>query len=166
MYGKILTSEQAVNIMANVKAKAKTIVFTNGCFDLLHVGHVEYLVAAKELGQVLVVGVNSDASVARLKGAERPINKLQDRMALLAALQCVDFVIPFTEDTPFRLISEVVKPNMLVKGGDYRIEQIIGSKFVIASNGEVKVIPFKKGYSSTNLIKTIKKLKTNQENEG
>lgn len=158
MYDKILAPVLALDTMASLRAKSSSIVFTNGCFDLLHLGHIEYLIAAKALGSHLVVGVNDDASVARLKGPQRPLNPLPDRMAMLAALQAIDYVIPFTEDTPFKLISEIVQPDILVKGGDYTIDTIIGSKFVIARGGEVKVIQFKEGYSSTQLIDTIKKL--------
>ena len=133
------------------------IVFTNGCFDLLHVGHVAYLAAAKALGDYLIVGINDDASVRRLKGATRPINVLQDRMEMIAALESVDLVVPFSEDTPLELIKEV-GPDILVKGGDYKVSEIVGAEQVKSSGGEVKVIPFKEGYSSTSLINKIKEI--------
>ncbi len=132
------------------------IVFTNGCFDILHVGHARYLRDARALGDVLVVGVNTDASVKRLKGPERPIQNEQDRSELLAALGCVDYVTLFDEDTPRELI-EKLAPNVLVKGGDWPVEKIEGSKFVLARGGEVKSLPFHPGHSTTQLIERIDK---------
>lgn len=127
------------------------IVFTNGCFDILHLGHVEYLAAAKEMGDILIVGVNSDASVKRLKGPSRPVNPEHARTAVLAALFFVDYVILFEEDTPLRLI-ESIEPNVLVKGSDYEINQIVGADIVIAKNGEVRTIPLTEGFSSSKII--------------
>lgn len=132
------------------------IVFTNGCFDILHVGHVSYLQKARQFGDVLVVGVNSDDSVKRLKGSKRPINTLFDREQLLAALSPVDFVIPFEEDTPMRLI-EAVSPDVLVKGGDYKKEEIVGADFVKSRGGEVRIIPFMAGYSTTGTIDRMRR---------
>jgi len=137
-------------------ALARPIVFTNGCFDLLHRGHVDYLERAAELGKTLIVGVNSDASVRRLnKGSERPLNPLEDRLALLAALACVSIVVPFEEDTPLELIKQVA-PDHLVKGGDWAIEQIVGAKEVQARGGRVHAIPFRYNRSTTELIRRIR----------
>ncbi len=132
------------------------VVFTNGCFDILHVGHARYLRDAKMLGDVLVVGVNTDSSVKRLKGPERPIQNENDRAELLASLACVDFVTLFDEDTPRELI-EKIAPDILVKGGDWPVEKIEGSKFVLARGGEVKSLPFHPGHSTTSLIERIDK---------
>jgi D-beta-D-heptose 7-phosphate kinase/D-beta-D-heptose 1-phosphate adenosyltransferase len=137
--------------VADARARGQTVVMTNGCFDLLHVGHVRYLEAARRLGDVLIVAVNDDDSVRRLKGSSRPLNPLADRMRMLAALKCVDWVVAFCEDTPARLIAAVL-PDILVKGGDYRPEQIAGYDAVIASGGRVAVLDFHEGYSTTGLI--------------
>lgn len=133
------------------------VVFTNGCFDILHVGHVRYLKDARALGDILVVGINSDASVKRLKGADRPVQSETDRAELLASLACVDFVIMFEDDTPLSLI-EKVAPDILVKGGDWPVEKIVGSKFVLARGGEVKSLPFHPGHSTTTILEKIKTL--------
>src|SRR5690606_34524896 len=127
----------------------------NGCFDILHRGHLEYLQAAADLGDILVVGLNSDASVKRLKGENRPINNQNDRAFALASLVFVDAVIIFDEDTPLELIQRV-KPNVLVKGGDYSIGNIVGADFVKNIGGEVQVIPFVDGYSTTQIIEKMK----------
>ena len=132
----------------------KKIVFTNGCFDILHRGHVAYLNEAKALGDVLVVGLNSDASVKRLKGSERPVNSEQDRKFVLENLKSVDFVEVFSEDTPLNLIKKVM-PNILVKGGDWKIEQIVGSKEVLANGGQVLSLNFIDGFSTTSTINKI-----------
>jgi len=130
-------------------------VATNGCFDILHPGHVDYLQRARELGDRLLVLVNSDASVQRLKGPERPINPLPHRMTLLSALECVDWVVPFEEDTPRDVIGRLL-PDILVKGGDYAaIESIAGHDHVLANGGEVKILPFVEGHSTTGLIEKI-----------
>ena len=134
--------------------KNKKIVFTNGCFDIIHKGHVAYLSEAKNLGDLLVIGLNSDASVKRLKGPERPINNELDRQYVMSQLKPVDFVEIFTEDTPFNLILKV-KPQVLVKGGDWEIDQIVGGKEVIQSGGEVYSLNFIDGYSTTSLINKI-----------
>lgn len=136
------------------KNNGKKIVFTNGCFDILHRGHVSYLSEARKLGDLLVVGLNSDASVHRLKGPERPINKELDRQYVLSQLKAVDFVEIFTEDTPLNLILKV-RPNVLVKGGDWKIDQIVGAKEVIANGGDVFSLNFVDGYSTTNIIQKI-----------
>jgi D-glycero-beta-D-manno-heptose 1-phosphate adenylyltransferase len=132
----------------------KKIVFTNGCFDILHRGHVTYLAEAKKLGDLLVIGLNSDASVKRLKGPERPINNEQDRLYVLSQLKSVDFVEIFHEDTPLNLIQRV-RPSVLVKGGDWKIDQIVGGREVIARGGEVFSLNFVDGYSTTSLIHKI-----------
>ena len=134
--------------------KGKKIVFTNGCFDILHRGHVTYLNEARKLGDLLVLGVNSDASVKRLKGPERPINNENDRSYVLSQLKAVDFTEIFTEDTPLNLILKV-KPSILVKGGDWKIDQIVGGKEVIANGGEVFSLNFVDGYSTTSVINKI-----------
>lgn len=134
--------------------EGKRIVFTNGCFDILHRGHVTYLAEARKLGDLLVVGLNSDASVKRLKGPERPINNEDDRQYVLSQLKSVDFVEIFTEDTPLELILKV-KPQILVKGGDWKIDQIVGGKEVIKSGGDVFSLNFVDGYSTTNIIHKI-----------
>ena len=134
------------------------IVFTNGCFDLLHYGHVSFLQEASTLGDRLVIGLNTDDSVSKLKGPERPVNDLLARTKILEALKFVDVVIPFAEDNPLALIKEI-KPQVLVKGGDYQMENIVGSKFVLKNGGLVKSLKFVEGYSTTDLIKRIKEEK-------
>jgi D-beta-D-heptose 7-phosphate kinase/D-beta-D-heptose 1-phosphate adenosyltransferase len=147
----VMAESDLVDAVAQARARGQRVVMTNGCFDLLHVGHVRYLQAARALGDRLVVAVNDDASVRRLKGESRPLNTVADRMAMLAALQCVDWVVPFSEDTPARLIGRVL-PDLLVKGGDYKAEQIAGYDDVVANGGEVRVLEFHEGYSTTRLI--------------
>lgn len=132
----------------------KKIVFTNGCFDILHRGHVAYLEEAKKLGDLLVIGLNSDASVKRLKGEERPINNEVDRQFVMSRLKSVDFVEIFPEDTPLNLISKI-KPQVLVKGGDWKIDQIVGGKEVVSWGGDVFSLNFVNGYSTTSLINKI-----------
>ncbi len=134
--------------------KGKKIVFTNGCFDILHRGHVTYLNQARSLGDLLVMGVNSDASVKRLKGPERPINQELDRKFVLENLKAVDFVEIFTDDTPLELI-KAIKPSVLVKGGDWTIDKIVGGKEVISWGGEVFSLSFVDGYSTTGIIQKI-----------
>lgn len=143
-----------INELKSLKESGKKIVFTNGCFDILHTGHVSYLNEAKSCGDILVIGLNSDASIKRLKGETRPVNNEADRKFVLENLKAVDFVFIFEEDTPLKLIKEV-NPNVLVKGGDWKVEQIVGSDFVMANGGEVKSLQFVKGYSTTNIIEKI-----------
>ena len=145
-----------INIIKKIKAERKKIVFTNGCFDLLHVGHIRYLSQAKKLGDFLIIGLNSDRSVKKLKGKDRPINSFEDRATLLSALNSVDLVIKFEEQTPENLIKDIV-PDVLVKGGDYNIEDIVGYQIVIQNGGQVKTLSFYDGYSSTNYIDKINK---------
>src|SRR5690606_11761894 len=132
-----------------------TLVFTNGVFDLLHRGHVEYLDAARRLGDALIVGVNTDASVRRLKGPERPLNALDDRLRVLAALECVDAVTAFNEDTPLQLV-EALLPDVLVKGGDYTPDAIVGRDTVEAADGRVVIIPLVPGRSTTATIERMR----------
>ena len=135
----------------------KKTVFTNGCFDILHVGHVRCLNEARKLGDILIVAVNSDASVKRLKGDTRPINALSDRMEVLAALACVDYIIPFEDDTPYELIADV-QPDILVKGGDYRPEEVVGKDIVEAIGGQVIIIPYVRGKSTSIILNHLEKL--------
>jgi rfaE bifunctional protein nucleotidyltransferase chain/domain len=130
------------------------IVFTNGCFDIIHRGHVELLKFARSLGDVLVVGLNDDESVRRLKGKNRPINTLEDRAFVLLSIRWVDFVVPFSEDTPERIIREI-SPDVLVKGGDYRIEDVAGADFVLSKGGRVEIFNYLERYSTTSIIKKI-----------
>ncbi|MBD0787429.1 bifunctional D-glycero-beta-D-manno-heptose-7-phosphate kinase/D-glycero-beta-D-manno-heptose 1-phosphate adenylyltransferase HldE [Vibrio sp. Y2-5] len=153
-YGVI--GEQAlIEAVRKAQARGEKVVMTNGCFDILHAGHVSYLNHAGELGDRLIVAVNTDESVKRLKGPGRPVNPTDRRMAVLAALGAVDWVVPFSEDTPQRLISAVL-PDLLVKGGDYKPEDIAGGKEVIAAGGQVKVLNFEDGCSTTEIIEAIK----------
>ncbi len=145
-----------IEIINRIKAERKKIVFTNGCFDLLHVGHIRYLAQAKKLGDFLIIGLNSDSSVKELKGEDRPINSFEDRATLLSAIESVDLVIMFEEQTPENLIKDIV-PDILVKGGDYNIEDIVGYQTVMQNGGQVKTLSFYDGYSSTNYINKIKK---------
>ncbi|MCG3723370.1 bifunctional D-glycero-beta-D-manno-heptose-7-phosphate kinase/D-glycero-beta-D-manno-heptose 1-phosphate adenylyltransferase HldE [Vibrio cincinnatiensis] len=151
-----IISEQAlIEAVKKAKARGEKVVMTNGCFDILHAGHVSYLNHAAELGDRLIVAVNTDDSVKRLKGPGRPVNPTDRRMAVLAGLGAVDWVVPFAEDTPQRLIGEVL-PSLLVKGGDYQPEDIAGGAEVIAAGGEVKVLNFEDGCSTTEIIQAIR----------
>ena len=148
--------DNVINAIKNQKKDSKKIVFTNGCFDILHVGHIRYLSEAKSLGDVLVVGINSDKSIKELKGPSRPINSLSDRALILSELKYVDYVVRFEEQTPLELI-KIIMPDILVKGGDYKPDTVVGSNEVIHSGGQVKLLQFHRGYSSTNYIDKIKK---------
>lgn len=152
---KVFTWETIQPLLAKWRFLEDQIVFTNGCFDILHYGHIHYLAEAKSLGHRLVVGLNSDASVKRLKGEHRPIKDQQTRQYLLAALQCVDAVLLFEEDTPYELI-KIIQPEVLVKGGDWQVDQIIGSDIVLAKAGTVKSLQFIEGYSTTSIETKIK----------
>jgi D-beta-D-heptose 7-phosphate kinase/D-beta-D-heptose 1-phosphate adenosyltransferase len=147
---------ELVALVAEAKARGERVVLTNGCFDILHAGHVSYLEEAKSCGDRLIVAVNDDDSVRRLKGATRPVNSLADRMAVLAGLAAVDWVVPFAEDTPAELIAQVL-PDVLVKGGDYRVEQIAGGDTVLKNGGEVRVLGFKPGRSTSALIDALRR---------
>ncbi len=155
--GGMLSREEAVLVAREARTRGERVVMTNGCFDILHTGHVTYLEEAKARGDRLLVAVNDDASVTRLKGAGRPVNSVEDRMAVLAGLASVDWVVPFGEDTPADLIAAVL-PDVLVKGGDYRPEQIAGSEAVLANGGTVEVLSFKEGRSTSALIEALRKL--------
>ncbi|MGC8941284.1 MAG: D-glycero-beta-D-manno-heptose 1-phosphate adenylyltransferase [Sulfurihydrogenibium sp.] len=146
-----------MDIIEKVRKEGKKIVFTNGCFDIIHAGHVDYLEKAKSLGDFLVVGLNSDDSVRRLKGKDRPVNPQEHRKKVLSALKPVDLVIIFDEDTPERLIKEI-KPDVLVKGGDWKVENIVGADFVKSYGGKVLTIDFVYDTSTTKIISKIKSL--------
>jgi len=146
--------QQAKTQVEQWKNEGRRIVFTNGCFDLLHPGHIDYLDRAAKLGDILIIGLNDDDSIRRLKGKSRPINPLQDRAIMLAALRAVDLVVPFAEDTPLNLITTLM-PDILVKGGDYQPDDIVGATEVRQNGGEVIVMPFIDGHSSTGLIQRI-----------
>lgn len=152
---KITTRPEAILLVEKWRSESQQIVFTNGCFDLLHLGHIDYLEKAKNLGDKLLVAINDDASVTRIKGKSRPINDLFARSSMLAALAFVDAVISFSEDTPLNLIRSVL-PDILVKGDDYEIKDIVGAQEVIDHGGRVETIPLVAGYSTTGLIEKLK----------
>jgi rfaE bifunctional protein nucleotidyltransferase chain/domain len=143
------------DIVNDWKNSNKKIVFTNGCFDIIHRGHIELLSRAADLGQKLIVGLNTDASVKRLKGEERPLQDENSRSLIMAGFGFVDLVVLFQQDTPFELIS-IIKPQVLVKGGDYKAEEIVGYDVVTANRGKVVTINFVEGYSTTSIIKKMK----------
>ena len=155
VHSKILNSGNIEQVLTVARLTSKKIVFTNGCFDILHRGHVEYLAQASDYGDILILGLNSDASVRKLKGPERPINSEQSRAITMASLKYVDFVYIFDEDTPFQLINQI-QPDVLVKGGDYIIEEIVGYDIVTAKGGQVLTIPFVDGFSTTGIINKMK----------
>ncbi|MCD4795724.1 MAG: D-glycero-beta-D-manno-heptose 1-phosphate adenylyltransferase [Candidatus Cloacimonetes bacterium] len=154
---KLKTWDEISIIVNKQKQKGKKIVFTNGCFDILHAGHIKYLQEAKELGDILIIGLNSDDSIKRLKGKERPINSQTDRAVVLGGLSSVDYVVIFQEDTPLNLIKHI-KPDILVKGGDWKVEEIVGSDIVLSYNGQVKSLSFIEQISTSLIIKKIKEL--------
>lgn len=154
--GEVVLDRNDLRAQLDRVRKTKKIVFTNGCFDLLHVGHVRYLQEARALGDLLVVGANSDSSVRKLKGPDRPVQVEGDRAEILAGLACVDFVTIFNEETPLQLI-ESLMPNVLVKGGDWAPEQIVGSQFVLGHGGVVRSLAFHQGRSTSTLIGKILK---------
>jgi D-beta-D-heptose 7-phosphate kinase/D-beta-D-heptose 1-phosphate adenosyltransferase len=154
--GRVVSSDAFVRAARKVQAVRGKVVFTNGVFDILHYGHVAYLQRARRLGDALLVAVNSDPSVRRLKGLSRPLVPVADRMRVLAALECVDFVTVFDEDTPERLI-ERVRPDVLVKGADYRLTDIVGARTVKSRGGRVVRIPLSKGRSTSRLLARIRK---------
>ena len=152
---KLKSLRQIKKIARNLKRRKKKIVFTNGCFDVLHYGHVKYLEKCKSLGDFLIVGLNSDASVRKIKGRRRPITPEKQRSAVLSALEFVDFVTVFASATPADLIKEI-SPDVLAKGGDWRAKDIVGSRHVKKEGGRVVSVPFVKGYSTTRIIRRIK----------
>lgn len=152
---KILRDSAVLEFVSKMKQEGLRLVFTNGCFDLLHEGHVRYLNEASTLGDQLIIGLNSDASVSRLKGPQRPINQQLSRAYVLAGLECVDAVIVFEEDTPLKLIQLII-PDVLVKGGDWNVNQIVGSDFVLQNGGQVFSLPFYNGFSTTSIAEKIK----------
>lgn len=153
---KIFTLPQLQAQLQHWKAQKQRIVFTNGCFDLLHLGHVDYLEKARQFGDKLVLGLNTDASISRIKGPSRPLQDEMSRARVMASLLFVDAVVLFAEDTPLELI-KIVQPDILVKGDDYAVEQIVGHEVVQARGGEVRTVPLVKGYSTTNIVKKIEK---------
>ncbi len=155
----LLSRKSVKTFFCALKNEGKRIVFTNGCFDILHVGHKRYLEHARALGDILVIGVNSDASVKRLKGPARPVNTEYDRAEMLLGLKSVDYVIVFEEDTPYDLIVDIV-PDILVKGGDWSEESIVGADIVKAHGGIVRSLPFVEGKSTTSIITRIQKKET------
>lgn len=156
MPSKVKTIAELKPLLGILRATGKRSVFTNGCFDLIHTGHTRYLAAARALGDILIVAVNSDSSVRTIKGEKRPINSQEDRAETLAALESVDFVTIFDEPDPYRVISEL-QPDVLVKGGDWPVEKIIGRDIVEAQGGKVVTIPFVEGASTTGIIEKILK---------
>jgi rfaE bifunctional protein nucleotidyltransferase chain/domain len=154
---KIVNKEQLNRFLEKWKSRGEKIVFSNGCFDIIHLGHVDYLEKSKALGDRLVLGLNTDESVKRLKGNTRPVMDENARARVMASFEFVDAVIFFTEDTPFDLIS-FIKPDILVKGDDYTVDKIVGADIVLKNGGEVKTIPLVKGYSTSEIISRIKRL--------
>jgi rfaE bifunctional protein nucleotidyltransferase chain/domain len=153
---KIVTWENASRILSGLRMKGKRIVFTNGCFDIIHPGHVDYLTQARDLGNFLVLGLNTDSSVKRLnKAPNRPVNNQESRAMVLAGLACIDYIILFDEDTPYELI-KLLQPDILVKGSDYKAEDVVGYDIVTARGGKVVTIPFLDGFSTTGLIEKLK----------
>ena len=152
--GKIVKLTELVQIRRKARKENKKLVFTNGCFDLLHRGHIEYLKKAKSLGDILIVGLNSDSSVRKIKGKGRPIQKQSDRVTILASLYFVDYVVIFGELTPFKLISKLI-PDILVKGGDWKVKDIVGKDIVESHGGKVLNLKMVKGKSTRNIIQTI-----------
>lgn len=156
LHSKILSWNQAQRASEELKTQEKTLVFSNGCFDILHHGHVVYLAKAAVYGDALMIGLNTDESVRKLKGKYRPVNPEHSRALLLAALEFVDYVVLFGEDTPYELI-RTVKPAVLVKGKDYKIEDVVGHDIVMAAGGQVKTIDLVEGYSTSGIIDKLKK---------
>ncbi len=153
---KVIGIKEIKGIRQVLKDEEKRVVFTNGCFDIIHRGHIEYLKEAKSFGDVLIIGVNSDVSMQKIKGAERPIIPLEDRLYILSHVTFVDFLIPFDEETPEYVIREVL-PDVLVKGGDYTEKEILGADLVKAHGGKVKIVPYIEGKSSSAIIEQIVK---------
>ena len=154
---KLTPLKTLVQKLAPLRARGKRIVFTNGCFDILHKGHTSYLQKAKKLGDVLVVGLNADASVRRIKGADRPLNRQRDRAEVLSALSCVDHVVIFSEATPLKAI-QAIRPHILVKGGDWNKKDVVGGSFVETYGGAVRLVPYVRGFSTSELLRKTQTL--------
>ncbi|MBP7194461.1 MAG: D-glycero-beta-D-manno-heptose 1-phosphate adenylyltransferase [Candidatus Cloacimonetes bacterium] len=152
---KIFSLNELKDVLGLYRNTGGRIVFTNGCFDIMHAGHAQYLEEARAMGDVLIVAMNSDASVRRLKGPKRPVIGQQDRALMLAALESVDYVVIFEEDTPYEVI-KILEPDLLVKGGDWTPDQIVGADIVLARGGEVKSLPFRPGLSTSSIIERIR----------
>lgn len=152
---KIIETEQLTSLLALLRFQEKKIVFTNGCFDILHRGHIEYLSKAADLGDILILGLNTDPSVRRIKGESRPINDQESRAIVLAAIHFIDYIVLFDEDTPYNLI-QTIQPDILVKGKDYLAEDIVGYDIVTAKGGKVETIDLVEGFSTTKMIEKIK----------
>ena len=157
MNPKIKTVKQLAAYLGAARKRSRKIVFTNGCFDVLHFGHVDYLRKARKCGDILVIGLNTDSSVRALKGAGRPVNHERDRAEILSELACVDAVTLFGDETPYRLIKRV-RPDVLVKGSDYTKEKIVGADFVESYGGKIKRIPFVKGRSTSSTLEKLRRL--------
>lgn len=155
---KVVSLEQLLPKVELLKSQQKKIVFTNGCFDIIHRGHVEYLAQAADFGDHFIVALNTDSSVRKLKGDNRPINNEESRALVMASFQFIDHIVFFADDTPYRLIKSI-KPDVLIKGGDYEIEDIVGYDIVMKYGGMVKTIPFVQGFSTTSIIKKISESK-------
>lgn len=153
--GRVIEIEELSRLIEGSRREGSKIVFTNGVFDILHAGHLDYLDRSKKLGDILIVGVNTDQSAKAIKGPDRPFNSEDDRAALLAGLECVDYVTLFSEETPIKLISSL-RPELLVKGADYSADEVVGKEFLESYGGEVKLIPLKEGFSTSSLIDKIK----------
>lgn len=154
LHNKIVSKEQLINILQS-KNKSDKTVFTNGCFDLVHRGHIEYLSQARDLGDLMVIGLNTDASVSRIKGEHRPLQDEKSRALVLAAMSFVDYIILFDEETPHSLI-EAIQPDVLVKGSDYKIEDVVGYDIILAKGGTVQTIELTEGYSTSKIEEKIK----------
>jgi len=163
--GRVVEADELLSIRKDARARSMRLVFTNGCFDIVHRGHTDLFEAARGLGDILVVAINSDASVARLKGSKRPIVAQDDRASVLAALQAVDYVIIFDEDTPAETI-DLLRPDVLVKGADYEIDEIVGRERVEADGGEVVRFPLRDGFSTERLLKRIARVYGDLPDEG
>ncbi|MBF0252282.1 MAG: D-glycero-beta-D-manno-heptose 1-phosphate adenylyltransferase [Candidatus Omnitrophica bacterium] len=156
MNPKIKKQQELKKIIDEFRSKGKTVGFTNGCFDIIHVGHVQYLADAKNNCDILILALNSDRSVSSIKGPERPINKEGSRAEVVAALESIDFVTIFDQDTPYEVIKLLV-PDILFKGGDWLPQDVVGNDIVRSNNGKVMIIPFRPGFSTTNILKKIQK---------
>jgi len=157
MVSKVIKVSKLAYLVKTLKKKKKKIVFTNGCFDLIHPGHIKLLSSAKKQGEVLILGLNSDSSIRKIKGEKRPILKEKGRIEILSAITYIDYIVVFKEETPFKLI-KIIKPDVLVKGGDWEEKDIVGADLVKKQGGKVVRIRLKKGYSTTTLIEKIKKI--------